>query len=148
MIFYKLRQYRTEKILKNIFFCCRTASLGGKGLTAPVFVRVPISANSKLRLGFLPPLFIWSQFCALIITFTLFKYTPKKKKKYAGFSEIFEGRSSIRTNLQLNGKTLARFLARERFCFIRKWDVTITPYEQEMPLFNPFKALFSDYIHG
>ena len=32
MIFFKLRQYSFEKILKNIFFCCPTASLGGKGL--------------------------------------------------------------------------------------------------------------------
>jgi len=32
VIFFKFRQYRTEKILKNIFFCYRTASLGGKGL--------------------------------------------------------------------------------------------------------------------
>jgi len=32
VIFFKVRQYWTEKILKNIFFSCRTASLGGKGL--------------------------------------------------------------------------------------------------------------------
>jgi len=33
MFFFKLWQYWTEKILWNKFFCCRTASLGGSGLT-------------------------------------------------------------------------------------------------------------------